>query len=817
MTDINFDSDPDKPFIPEIKKEKTYNLDEANYKSKLDQLADQNGFIKTRLNEEVIIQRISHDLYKNPESALRELYNNELRACLIAKSKYKTDPYIKVSLNTIDRKLIIQGFNSLGITEDIFCKILTELGTSSNHDRKTIGQFGMGFASYTKLSDLMIVETKCIENEDHYSVIAKNGLGFEKLPKTNLEQTGTKLSLTIRDHEDLNEVYKDLISMLESISKYSNIKTYLELKTEEKIITHNNSYESGLVLLDQTSLKQEFENDVKELKENKDYSVIDYSFENEDLEFYVCFRQSNGSDYSYNRSSDDQTYLINTPIEIDLDYLTDFYSLVVNLKDELKFKPMPDRERLTKEAEQKLKSILTQKIKEAFKITSCHTLNDWYDHDHKWFIASSSDQIKELLDPETKKLNQILNVSCQEKYAESSRRRQSKTKIKYLLDKLISKTNLFYIDKRDKRKYDTLDLWFEAKEQSYFITIINPKWFEDRYNENDPSYDQTIRLLKQYGFKSAKDYIKDNKIKLAELEKSNSDDSDQTNSYQDITLYYSYEYNDHYRDREIKVNTRTLFKDNLESLDLDKVIIVKGFNTYRNILKQFQTDCIFTDRYNANETNDTYYLTGEKPHTKNLNFKTIKDLESDQNTKRYYTNFGFKSLAKIKKIIYSIKKGDPIRVNLIEYKDTITNRLLSYIDFNTSHTNLYVIGSKLDLFRLALILTSYDLPKDKLDLDYDPLDKSYGFGISEKIKEAINKMNEKFTNEIKDKTLINSEILNHYSYQFDQTLEYFTTLKEIEKQIKDPSLIKLFMLSQNEDNFKEICEDVLRLQRELIK
>ena len=106
-------------YIPTIRKEKVLDIQGTDYESKLDSIMNKEGFIKTRLNEEVIIQAVSHKLYKDPESGLRELYNNEAyHGCLVAKTKHNVkNPYIKVSLNTTTRKLIIQGFNSLGISE----------------------------------------------------------------------------------------------------------------------------------------------------------------------------------------------------------------------------------------------------------------------------------------------------------------------------------------------------------------------------------------------------------------------------------------------------------------------------------------------------------------------------------------------------------------------------------------------------------------------------------------------------------------------------------------------------------------------------
>jgi hypothetical protein len=64
-----------KIFRPTLIDEKPLPLgsEEFSYAPKLQQ-ASQDGMIKVKLEEEVIIQRVSHDLYANPRSGFREFY-----------------------------------------------------------------------------------------------------------------------------------------------------------------------------------------------------------------------------------------------------------------------------------------------------------------------------------------------------------------------------------------------------------------------------------------------------------------------------------------------------------------------------------------------------------------------------------------------------------------------------------------------------------------------------------------------------------------------------------------------------------------------
>ena len=48
-------------------------------------------------------------IYKDFNSGVRELYNNEARACRMARDQFHARPHIHITLNETDRKLIIHG------------------------------------------------------------------------------------------------------------------------------------------------------------------------------------------------------------------------------------------------------------------------------------------------------------------------------------------------------------------------------------------------------------------------------------------------------------------------------------------------------------------------------------------------------------------------------------------------------------------------------------------------------------------------------------------------------------------------------------
>src|SRR5208282_2299331 len=136
-----------KIYKPTIAREDPLPLgqEELSYAPKL-LAASESGMIKVRLEEDVIIQRVSHDLYANPESGFRELYNNEARACRIAARHFGADPRIEIRVEPSARKLSIQGVDSLGISQEKFIQLYSVLGRSDNFDSREIGQWGLGRA-----------------------------------------------------------------------------------------------------------------------------------------------------------------------------------------------------------------------------------------------------------------------------------------------------------------------------------------------------------------------------------------------------------------------------------------------------------------------------------------------------------------------------------------------------------------------------------------------------------------------------------------------------------------------------------------------
>ncbi len=787
--------DPDKDpeiYIPEIKKEKVLDIDQTDYESDLDSVMDKDGFIKTKLNEEVIIQRISHDLYKDSTSGLRELLNNEIRACQIARDKFNTKPYIKVSLNQLDRKLTIQGFNSLGITEKIFTKVLLILGNSGNLDSKAIGQFGMGFASYTTLSDIMILQTSCIEknskgDQDCYSVMAKGGLGFQKLPKPRLENTGTKLTLTLREKTN----YTALIDMLLQISKTSGIKTHLELQLhEDKKLA---GFESGLHTLEQTTFKEIFEG----LNQDKNSSYLKTSLINEDVEIYLSLSAQKNGYINNNRRKN--IFLCNSPIVAKLDsndhdyndhYETaeidkiQFTNLVVNIKDERKFKPMPERERLTTEAENKLKEILIDLYNNMIKkgIRSCPDLDTWFNHEHKNFILNNDEFLTRNFDEQTKEVSKVLNL---EVFEHEPTYRKTKYDHKPLKEIVKNKTQFkFYIGKRDKRIKNLLD----ENRSDHSMIVIHSK--HSPYKDQEEKYNEAVKTLKKHGFIEAKQYLIDNKIKAQRSTAYNKIEK----TYDEISIHQTIRSDSWYDRNTIKDEITTIKIEDISNKDYkNKIIMVKPFSEYRQILKQVESE---------------YYLTVEKKELNN-GIKTVNDIQKEIEQQSFNTNHGKKTLTEIIKQYdkdtlielndcYSSKHSDKNKIDNIEQKIKALN-FVPKVDNNKAKV-IHILDSSNNLFKLSLVFI-----KNKIDYQVTNRNLDYYYrGKVEDLEKTV-----KLHNDYEHGKKLDVHNFNDV-FHFE---EYLLTLNEIEKTIKNPTLLKLFQLSKDQNNFKDIAKDVMRLEK----
>ncbi len=352
------DSEEIETYSPDIKESVPVPVDADT--TGFEEVMEKDGLINTKLNERVIIQRIAKDLYKNATSGLRELYNNSVRACRVAVKKYGEEkPLIRITMNEKTRKLTITD-NGIGVSKERFKKVLLELGTSDNLDAGEVGQFGMGFASYMTLSSVVMIDTRA-RNGDQYRMMAKDGMTFQPVGDAQLRGYGTQLEMTC--YENVN--FGTLCNKLERIVKYSGVPTILELNNFDY---YPDSFTRGA----NSILQCTFDEDVKSYTTAKTDRI-----EIKTEEFHLIALVSG----RYVTNNNDHVHLLNVPIESNIEMPFSWW--ILNIKDERRFKPMPDRDRMTEEADNKLEGLLDKVVKKYFSDLDIQTYQQFLESKRK--------------------------------------------------------------------------------------------------------------------------------------------------------------------------------------------------------------------------------------------------------------------------------------------------------------------------------------------------------------------------------------------------------------------------------------------------
>jgi len=403
-----------KIYKPTIRKEKPLPLDKSSlrYSEKLTQAMTEGGEIAVTLDDEVVMQRIAKDLYSSYLSGLRELYNNEARAGRQSKAM-GASPLIEVTLDASEKQLTIHGIDSLGITEEVFLKVMRRLGVSGNLVGSEVGQFGFGFASYTTLSDLVTVLTWSRETQEQYAVMGKNGIKFNMLPKPSLEAYGTKLSLTYKKDIEPSQLIENLIQF----AKFSRVKTELIMVNDIEVgkYSRNENWtayaNTGRYNLPQYEKTMDYidavvgvDEDLEEENSGKLLWRIDVVENNSDYEFAgTIYAIKNRWDKgSIQGARTHETVLLGTPIQSDISF-DGFTAYVLNIKDERKYMPTADRDRMTDKAQKDVKKVVAEMIRNNMAKFNLKSINDYLKCKHKELYTDSksftwNDRTKTIID-----------------------------------------------------------------------------------------------------------------------------------------------------------------------------------------------------------------------------------------------------------------------------------------------------------------------------------------------------------------------------------------------------------------------------------
>ena len=277
--------------------------------------ASEGRYVANSIETASVMRRVSRDLYASETAGVRELLANEITAARAAK-KLGADPRIEVTI--LDDRIVVWGIDSLGMERRIFDEIYTVLGRSGNFDGSTPGQFGFGRAAYVTISDTMLLETRH-RNGDRYAVRGVDGAGFETgLPEPDIPY-GTRATLKPR----------------------SGFITY---STERLVWQVAGRCEIPITL---TTLRGTETPGRVPLHATGNFFTADLP----DVEFTI----------GPWRHAEYLSYLCGIPVGFK--YCGEFIaSVAVDIHDERKYPPTPDRERMTGEAERAISDLIDAEV-----------------------------------------------------------------------------------------------------------------------------------------------------------------------------------------------------------------------------------------------------------------------------------------------------------------------------------------------------------------------------------------------------------------------------------------------------------------------
>ena len=457
----------------------------------------ENGVIPVRLEEDVVRFRVGH-LYASPASGFRELYANELRACRTARDKYGANPRIGITVSVSDRILVIHGIDSLGITENSFMNTLSVLGETDNQDGAEVGQWGWGAAAAATLSDSVKYETYARETGEKYAFLGIAGEHFSKLPQPDLDTPGTRVTVFLKDDVHISE----LIGRIQYICAVADIPTFL-------IRVSSSSDET---LLQDRSIPEQINEPDITLHVPMDGTRVEV--DDADFTLVGVFTQQNSSSTSRSDGPRADIRLLRMPIEGDLKF--PFDACILQIKDERKYRPTADRERLTDEAVEKLSARIKEQLVKAlppvldidsfedFRKKACkHIYFNLNPHFSSGLSQQKKQPLLEVYTPSAKTMELVhlldlfVRALChgRRSWHDSSK----KTTEEQRLGEIVANSrNIFLVDSLDTQLQDMLRIRYP---DAVLIAPTLPKSRRYRY-DGSPFGPDTVAKLKEQGIRT---------------------------------------------------------------------------------------------------------------------------------------------------------------------------------------------------------------------------------------------------------------------------------------------------------------------------
>ncbi|MEP0824963.1 MAG: hypothetical protein HRF40_05710, partial [Nitrososphaera sp.] len=322
-----------------------------------------------------------------------------------------------------------------------------------------------------------------------------------------LKEYGTRITLTLR--HDISIV--NLVKYMMKVCMFSGVDTYLNLEEDisteglpsyriEKVHTKAGRYRLGTI-----TFAEYLENKVQTTETYRPLVKMVF-VEAKDTDFYlygiIAIRKGYDNDLvaEIPDSSSGETYLLGAPIEADGIQLP-FSHWVLNVKDERKYPPTADRERLSDNAINAIEDKVKSSLKEKLQFLNLKSVQDYVESPYKpIYRVLEGMGLGEYLSEYTVDLAKFVEISVK------TPEYPGRTKIG---DLLAQSQNLFYLDSLNENKIALI----RSKVPDSLVFRLGSK------QEQGPSSIDTFQLFRKFGVKFGEEFIRENNLKTKRRER----------------------------------------------------------------------------------------------------------------------------------------------------------------------------------------------------------------------------------------------------------------------------------------------------------
>lgn len=467
--------------------------------------------IKTKASIGVILKLLGDSIYHSDASALREQLTNAIsHGCMPINKKEPNKAYVDLNINFQDRTIIVTDTNGIGIPFDDMDKIVTEMGTSGNHDRSRSGQHGLGLFSFLRLSTTAILETWSKVTDERYAFICEGGETWDEIGNRELTTTGTRIEITCKDKVDLMSMVKSV----KDVCEFQEVRTVLTVEGAPSNNTSNISnygledenwyhgddvYEFGQVNFEEQCLKNSSVVKVVKLK-------------GKDMDIYLGI--GNRDRINHNNRTNNQLLLCNVPVTNSISNF-DCPQIWVNLTSEKTYKPPVDRDSMHAETMKIVEEEIRIAVKEWVEKIKVESVQDYQMHEHASLILDNQ-FLDNWLPEKTLDLFHALRTNFRVwgtkivDTGDNGNAIRSVNKDVWMRLGEIIKQNTMIVNSWNTNYYEAFRDYYNERNQTFLL--VKPKASGVRQRQIE-EHDRDLKILEKY-FKYAKDVRKELKIKL---------------------------------------------------------------------------------------------------------------------------------------------------------------------------------------------------------------------------------------------------------------------------------------------------------------